>query len=587
MMSFIDVCGCAHLQTTDLFRTVYGTIGGVSTGFQGELLTTDVMNSITLHPIKTAPDFYRLDNFLQGRRILELRERQLELKTSVIEVMTESPSLFSGFLKKANSSFELDKAVTQSKRDFPVKRAEYVTNDFLDNWQLFSRLSDNPRRGLEGYWKRYLAETKRQLNAQIYDSWMSRKVKRTKPVQVKDIEYGYLRRHPLKGIEFTIQINKPAKQRFVLRSRYTGILFREETGEPLVPYAGRERSHIYQKLLDTFMARESEEHNSELVKNSQFYWSKPIAEKPINFVVPLKSRWPTFRRFMKNFEKVMLQEDPNEKFFTLAIVLFEDGESELIVDAEISGDSNAYKQSKLTRTLFRKLVDKYDTRVNKKTFRLIVKASDFSRSIGCETGAALYNEDELIFFIDVDMMFNSDFLLRVRSNTIYNKLVYYPIVYSEYDDSANIVDAIGTALNKRNDSSPASTRTEPEYDYGEDKGFWRQFGFGMLGAYLGDLRKVGGFNQTIIGWGYEDLDLYEKFVKHNMTIFRSVDIGEVHMFHKMECEEAKMNPDQMKMCTRSKASLVASQRRFAQLIWKNKNLLDILPPENSTLTLTM
>ena len=58
---------------------------------------------------------------------------------------------------------------------------------------------------------------------------------------------------------------------------------------------------------------------------------------------------------------------------------------------------------------------------------------NFSRSIGCELGAALFDTNELIFFVDVDIMFTNEFLLRARLNTIEYKQVYYPIVFSEYD----------------------------------------------------------------------------------------------------------------------------------------------------------
>ena len=57
----------------------------------------------------------------------------------------------------------------------------------------------------------------------------------------------------------------------------------------------------------------------------------------------------------------------------------------------------------------------------------------FSRSIGCELGAAKFQGNDLIFFVDVDMSFNQEFLFRARLNTIQYKQVYYPIVYSEYN----------------------------------------------------------------------------------------------------------------------------------------------------------
>jgi len=48
-------------------------------------------------------------------------------------------------------------------------------------------------------------------------------------------------------------------------------------------------------------------------------------------------------------------------------------------------------------------------------------------------GASLFGLHELIFFVDVDIAFTADFLLRARLNTIEYRQVYYPIVFSEYN----------------------------------------------------------------------------------------------------------------------------------------------------------
>lgn len=44
----------------------------------------------------------------------------------------------------------------------------------------------------------------------------------------------------------------------------------------------------------------------------------------------------------------------------------------------------------------------------------------------------------------------------------------------------------------------------------EDVGYWRAFGFGIVAMYKSDLKAVGGLDTSILGWGGEDVDLYEK-----------------------------------------------------------------------------
>lgn len=44
----------------------------------------------------------------------------------------------------------------------------------------------------------------------------------------------------------------------------------------------------------------------------------------------------------------------------------------------------------------------------------------------------------------------------------------------------------------------------------EEVGYWRAFGFGIVAMYKSDLKAVGGLDTSILGWGGEDVDLYEK-----------------------------------------------------------------------------
>ncbi|CAH1231821.1 CHSY1 [Branchiostoma lanceolatum] len=59
----------------------------------------------------------------------------------------------------------------------------------------------------------------------------------------------------------------------------------------------------------------------------------------------------------------------------------------------------------------------------------------------------------------------------------------------------------------------------------EDAGYWRYYGFGMVCLYQSDFLRSGGFDTTIEGWGLEDVDLYDKFVKNDIRVMRVVDPG--------------------------------------------------------------
>lgn len=124
---------------------------------------------------------------------------------------------------------------------------------------------------------------------------------------------------------------------------------------------------------------------------------------------------------------------------------------------------------------------------------------------------------------------------------------------------------------------------DSHFDFNQESGYWRQFGFGIVSVYNSDLRLVGGFDTKIIGWGKEDVDLYEKFIASNITVFRAVDVGLVHVFHKIECDP-KLADEQMIMCLGSKATSIASQRQLARLILRNKALLKTVTEYNFTTT---
>jgi len=110
------------------------------------------------------------------------------------------------------------------------------------------------------------------------------------------------------------------------------------------------------------------------------------------------------------------------------------------------------------------------------------------------------------------------------------------------------------------------------YDFHINSGYWRSFGFGILSTYNSDLHRVGGFDKSIVGWGKEDVDLYEKFIRSNLTNFRAVDPGLVHIFHKIECD-SKLNEEQMIMCIGSKSTSIASQQLLSNLVYNEFSYL--------------
>lgn len=255
---------------------------------------------------------------------------------------------------------------------------------------------------------------------------------------------------------------------------------------------------------------------------------KDLNEKEIIFILTLSDRLQAFRKFIQNFENICLKTEQNVK---LIIVLYEkESNSELVFEQ------------------VEKLKKKYD----KNRITLIIKKSvSFSKSECLQTGAENSPENGLLFFIDVDILFNKESLHRIRMNTIENRQVYFPIVFNQFSDNIKV-------------NNPKKIEI---FEISQENGMWRDVGFGMVGVYKSDWRKVGGFDVSLVGWGKEDVDFYDRFIrKANLSIFRSVDPGLVHVYHEKVCDK-NIAQDQYVMCLSSKASMFASNKALSELFY--------------------
>merc|ERR1719369_1641809 len=136
-------------------------------------------------------------------------------------------------------------------------------------------------------------------------------------------------------------------------------------------------------------------------------------------------------------------------------------------------------------------------------FVVTVITKSFNRGVGMMAGIKLCSDSDLLLLIDVDIQFGGEALDHVRSFTKPGEQVYFPIVYSMFK--------------------------------GEKEGYWRDFGFGIMSAYK------------------QDLDLYERFLNTNISIFRSPTPHLVHRYHPVTCSPT-LPSTQAAMCKSSRAS---------------------------------
>lgn len=249
----------------------------------------------------------------------------------------------------------------------------------------------------------------------------------------------------------------------------------------------------------------------------------------IHMILPLSGRAQTFIRFVDNFRTVCA--DQKEQPVSLVVVLFR---------------SDSQQDAVILQTL-----DELSARYAAGTVRLVdLGPVAFSRAVALTRGSdSLADPQSLLFFTDVDVLFTGDALYRIRRNTVAGAQVFYPIVFSEY--APETWDAA------EEDSHPLVF--SERFRYGRTRGYFRHFGFGLVSMYKQDLESVGGLDTSIKGWGKEDVDLFEKCLRHSsLTIMRVPEVGLVHGYHPVKCDSTALPPAQYKMCLGSRSASYGS-----------------------------
>ena len=220
-------------------------------------------------------------------------------------------------------------------------------------------------------------------------------------IDYKDTLYGYVRNHPLIGLDYIIDVlliyrkyegrkmTVPVRRHAYIRNSYVTMLFREDTlntsifvsvpdqykplnrsvndlsnvNESSTHVAKKQSSSSFIKSIFSYLfnVQAIENTNNDIKvqdkpKHSDMVLSEMIEMKTINFVVPLAGRLDIFERFMLNYETICLKTNENVK---LVIVLFEN-------------ETTTPKQAERIKNLFKKLILQYNLSSANKQLNLIV-----------------------------------------------------------------------------------------------------------------------------------------------------------------------------------------------------------------------
>ena len=250
----------------------------------------------------------------------------------------------------------------------------------------------------------------------------------------------------------------------------------------------------------------------------------------INFIVTLSGLSNRLEQFLANFEKNILTLN---KDTSLTITLFD-------------GPDNSMVHS---------LVEKYSSRYPSTQISIINVQGEFARGLGLHHGTVHFKDDQLLFFVDVDLEINADFLRRCQLNTIQSKQVYFPIFYKLYN-----LDFVRQYY-KGNSSQFLSRHT----------GHWAHYSYGMVCIYASDYRRSGGYNLNMRGWGEEDIDFLNRVMSHGFEVFRAPDPGLIHLWHRKICDKRVIVTSSAYLhCLQSKAENLADRTELAHYVFENE-----------------
>lgn len=322
------------------------------------------------------------------------------------------------------------------------------------------------------------------------------------PEDFKKVHTMWHRNHPTFGLQYTMGLET------LLRS--------SDASKTFLPRRTQRNMHFQQRYgpLLTNILTKSSDMSSEVF---------------LHFIVPLAGRFDTFIQFLSSFKKSFLKPRLS---VSLLVVYFPDVSSP-------ARHKRIFAEFKASHAGF--------------DLSWSELRGDFSRARALEFGASYYENNSLLFFADVDLTFDKEFFYRCQAGSIPGKRAYFPMMFSQFNpDILNYNSSVHRRIKRSQVAFP--------YDFARLEGVWRKYSFGPACVYSNDYFAVGGFNTSIQGWGVEDLDFFEKCLRHDLEVLRAPDLGLVHTYHKQSnCKDPRMNSEQAQMCEMSRRQNIASE----------------------------
>ncbi|CAF0790938.1 unnamed protein product [Didymodactylos carnosus] len=335
--------------------------------------------------------------------------------------------------------------------------------------------------------------------------------------------FGYYQSLPTKGVELIFEM-----------------LFNVMNQQPAIHPSLFVRKRIYTKAGFTNRLKYHEIEVDDQIDNDK-----------LNLIVVSSNKDDALKRFIINFKQQILNSTPLHRIITLTCVYFHRSET---TATQLDDDNSPLK-------LINELAYQYPAIVHKP----VIYNVSFNHGKGRQLGSRHFDKNDLLLFVDVDLVFTYDALVNIRrfmlhqikhkTNELSKCTAYFPIVYSHTN----------------NDHQCLLSHANVEYNITSNHGTFSIYGFGTVATTKNDLDSVGGWETNNTGWGVEDVNLYTRFIEAGCMVHRVAQPDLRHCFHKKMCDGIK-DKKRQRMCREAESSLLGSHSHIYSHIVRSQLL---------------
>ncbi|CAF2434655.1 unnamed protein product [Rotaria sp. Silwood2] len=264
----------------------------------------------------------------------------------------------------------------------------------------------------------------------------------------------------------------------------------------------------------------------------------------LNLIVVSSNKDEPLLRLINNYEREVLSDSFRREHFTLTILYF----------------SEKNETTNRMIHLINELSVKYISIIRISIINQNQNQISYNRGLGRYLATELFTNNQLLFFLDVDLLFTGQALdntrrLMIHPLSISSCTVYFPIVFSFFSNMSVVDNNLIVDVNSKH-------------------GLFSIYGFGNVVVRKQDLDRIGGWETHNRDWGMEDVNLFDRFSHPSSKcyIYRTVEPGLRHYYHKKMCNGI-MNKIRKKMCLDVDIMLYGSQNDMVNYLFNNKNLM--------------